>query len=242
MSFRLACLAGAMLLPVIFPAASGRAQPAEGTAAWSYRAWQTDEGLPDNSVTGVAQSADGYLWVATYGGPDAFQTARIFPRSRCPAYTKKSVRTMLQDHQGRLWLGLDPGSVVCLESNSARVFTGDDGMPAETGRGDGGRPRGRNLGHIFQHPFEHALPDQGRAGEPFLPRRRVCRKASMPGWRAMCAGEMWFSKGGQVGVVREGKLQQKNILHGNRDPDLRRRPGRAVDLRRVTGVEICRRT
>src|SRR5258706_10743053 len=35
---------------------------------WLARTWQTEEGLPDNSITGVAQSADGYLWVATLGG------------------------------------------------------------------------------------------------------------------------------------------------------------------------------
>src|SRR5487761_1129431 len=35
---------------------------------WLIRTWQTDEGLPDNNVTGVAQASDGYLWVATLGG------------------------------------------------------------------------------------------------------------------------------------------------------------------------------
>ena len=37
-------------------------------APWFARAWQTDEGLPDNAVVGIAQTKDGFLWVATQGG------------------------------------------------------------------------------------------------------------------------------------------------------------------------------
>ena len=35
---------------------------------WFARAWQTDEGLPDNVVVGITQAPDGFLWVATQGG------------------------------------------------------------------------------------------------------------------------------------------------------------------------------
>jgi ligand-binding sensor domain-containing protein len=30
--------------------------------------WGTDEGLPNNTVTGIAQTPDGYLWCSTYDG------------------------------------------------------------------------------------------------------------------------------------------------------------------------------
>jgi hypothetical protein len=35
---------------------------------WLTRAWQTDDGLPDNNVSGVTQTSDGDLWVAILGG------------------------------------------------------------------------------------------------------------------------------------------------------------------------------
>ena len=98
---------------------------AADSSAWSCRAWQTDEGLPDNSVTGVAQSADGFLWVATYGGLMRFDGAN-FSTVPLPSLFKKSVRTMLLDSRGRLWLGMDPGSVVCLESNASHTFGTSD--------------------------------------------------------------------------------------------------------------------
>ena len=40
---------------------------AANDASWFARTWQTDEGLPDNAVTGIAQTPDGFLWVATQG-------------------------------------------------------------------------------------------------------------------------------------------------------------------------------
>ncbi|HEY2081240.1 MAG TPA: two-component regulator propeller domain-containing protein, partial [Verrucomicrobiae bacterium] len=54
----IACLAGAL-------EGGEKVSPAN---LWLTRTWQTDEGLPDNDVTGVAQTADGHLWVATLGG------------------------------------------------------------------------------------------------------------------------------------------------------------------------------
>jgi len=37
-------------------------------ANWFVRTWQSDEGLPDNSVMGIDQTPDGFLWVATQTG------------------------------------------------------------------------------------------------------------------------------------------------------------------------------
>jgi ligand-binding sensor domain-containing protein/two-component sensor histidine kinase len=34
----------------------------------SHQAWSTEEGLPQNSVHAIAQTPDGYLWIATEGG------------------------------------------------------------------------------------------------------------------------------------------------------------------------------
>jgi signal transduction histidine kinase/ligand-binding sensor domain-containing protein len=204
MPFRPARLIYVMLALVMLPALSGRALPG---AAWSSRSWQTDEGLPDNSVTGVAQSADGYLWVATYGGLMRFNGAK-FSAIPLPTVYKKSVRTMLLDRQGRLWLGTDQGSVVCLASNSARVFGIADGMPAELIAAMAEDGEGAvwviyssihssmlcriKDGHVTRFAAAEGLPDGINA------------------WVTTdVRGEVWFSKGGQVGVVRDGRLLSK---------------------------------
>ena len=35
---------------------------------WWARPWQTEDGLPDNSVNAIAQTEDGYLWIGTPSG------------------------------------------------------------------------------------------------------------------------------------------------------------------------------
>ena len=119
-----------LLLPLVFALQFGRAQVATDTSHWSFRAWQTEDGLPDNSVTGVAQTADGYLWVATYGGLMRFN-GTSFSAVPLPSLLKKSVRAMLIDPHGNFWLGMDSGAVICLEANKVRTFGTADGLSAE---------------------------------------------------------------------------------------------------------------
>ena len=44
---------------------------------WSVRSWQTEEELPEVNVTGLAQTPEGYLWIATHGGLARFDGLRF---------------------------------------------------------------------------------------------------------------------------------------------------------------------
>jgi len=46
---------------------------------YRVRNWQTDDGLPQNPVWAIAQTADGYLWVGTQQGLVRFDGARFVP-------------------------------------------------------------------------------------------------------------------------------------------------------------------
>src|SRR6266481_8852792 len=89
---------------------------ADGGTVWLNRAWQSDEGLPDNGVVGVAQTPEGYLWVATAGGLMRFDGARFqeFQVSNLAGVSNRVVRALLLDRRGRLWLAMDRGPVVCV--------------------------------------------------------------------------------------------------------------------------------
>ena len=191
-----------MTLAILFPGC-WCAIAAPEPANWSHRAWTTDEGLPDNSVTGVAQTADGFLWVATYGGLMRFN-GESFAAVQLPSLLKKSVRTMLLDRHGRFWLGIDTGAVICLETNAARTFGGGDGLPgdrvaamAEDHAGDIWIVYSTMLCRIKDGRVTRFTATEG------LP-------AGINAWVASDAsGELWFSKGGQVGIFRDGNLLTK---------------------------------
>ena len=44
---------------------------------YSVRTWQTDDGLPQNSVYSIAQTGDGYIWVGTGEGLARFDGVRF---------------------------------------------------------------------------------------------------------------------------------------------------------------------
>src|SRR4051812_40014914 len=77
---------------------------------WSLRTWKSDDGLPNNHVTGLAQTPDGYLWVATFSRPARFDGVRFeeyFLRDfNLPPNQKV---TALQLGRHGLWLGTSHG-------------------------------------------------------------------------------------------------------------------------------------
>ena len=45
--------------------------PDKGFAQYRFDNWTTDDGLPQNTVSTILQTRDGYLWLETAGGPGA---------------------------------------------------------------------------------------------------------------------------------------------------------------------------
>src|SRR5688572_19685637 len=56
-------------------------------AQYSIDTWTTADGLPQNSVTAMAQTTDGYLWLGTFNGLVRFDGTRftVFDRDNVPA-------------------------------------------------------------------------------------------------------------------------------------------------------------
>jgi signal transduction histidine kinase/ligand-binding sensor domain-containing protein len=75
--------------------------------------WTSDDGLPDSSVTAIAQTPDGYLWVGTYNGLARFDGLRFvtFDPANTPALAHARVRGLFVDKQGTLWINTYEGSL-----------------------------------------------------------------------------------------------------------------------------------
>ncbi|HEX4581541.1 MAG TPA: two-component regulator propeller domain-containing protein, partial [Acidobacteriaceae bacterium] len=67
---RLRALAALLaLMSLAFSAPSLRAlDPRQPLRQFGQQLWQTDNGLPQNTVHAIRQTQDGYLWLATDGG------------------------------------------------------------------------------------------------------------------------------------------------------------------------------
>lgn len=84
--------------------------------------WTADNGLPSSSVTDIAQTPDGYLWVGTYNGLVRFDGVRFvtFDPANVPALAHARVRHLAVDAAGTLYINTYDGSVTSFRHG---VFT-----------------------------------------------------------------------------------------------------------------------
>lgn len=83
---------------------------------YDLRTWDTDDGLPENTVTGIAQTPDGYLWLATENGLARFDGVRftLFQKGTTPELESSYARSLKVDQKGALWIGQERGGVARL--------------------------------------------------------------------------------------------------------------------------------
>ncbi|PYS84136.1 MAG: histidine kinase [Acidobacteria bacterium] len=98
---------------------------------FSRQVWQTENGLPQNTVHSVIQTRDGYIWAATEEGLARFDGRGfvVFDKENTPQLKSNDVRSVFQDKQGALWLSTAEG-LVRLSNGEAAVFTIQQGLPS----------------------------------------------------------------------------------------------------------------
>ncbi|HWX20250.1 MAG TPA: two-component regulator propeller domain-containing protein [Candidatus Binatia bacterium] len=72
--------------------------------------WDTEKGLPNSSVTAIAQTPDGYLWVGTYNGLARFDGVR-FTTFNAPELGHARTQDLFVDNNGTLWINTYRGGL-----------------------------------------------------------------------------------------------------------------------------------
>ncbi|HZI33105.1 MAG TPA: two-component regulator propeller domain-containing protein, partial [Candidatus Binatia bacterium] len=114
------------LAGLLFPAS---AQVAGNAPNFFVRAWQVEQGLPQNKVTAVVQTRDGYLWVGTYSGLARFGGVRftVFDEKNTPAMRSSRVTALFESDDGTLWIGHENGVVTTFKDGK---FYAQESHPA----------------------------------------------------------------------------------------------------------------
>ena len=102
--------------------------------AYLHTVWTTDDGLPQNSVTAMVQTRDGYLWLATFGGLVRFDgiTFTVFDVASAPGLAGNRLVALYEDRAGVLWIGHEAGEITRYENGVFRSYTPADGLPDGT--------------------------------------------------------------------------------------------------------------
>ena len=94
--------------------------------------WQTEQGLPQNSVTALLQDHDGYLWIGTFGGLARFdgERFRVLDPGATPGFDNNNILSLYESGPGVLWIGTVAGGLFRLENGVATKYTDRDGLPS----------------------------------------------------------------------------------------------------------------
>jgi signal transduction histidine kinase/ligand-binding sensor domain-containing protein len=75
--------------------------------------WQTEQGLPDNFVNDIAQTPDGYVWIATFNGLARFNGVEFvnFDSANTPEFSSDGISDFYLDRSGRMWIKGEHGQL-----------------------------------------------------------------------------------------------------------------------------------
>ena len=103
-----------IVLATVWSLAGGNfSAPASAAPNYFVRAWQAEQGLPQNKVTAVVQDREGYLWVGTYSGLARFDGVHftVFDENNTPALSSSRVTSLFESADGVLWIGFEGGQL-----------------------------------------------------------------------------------------------------------------------------------
>jgi ligand-binding sensor domain-containing protein len=97
------------------------------------RIWRTQEGLPENRIRAIAQTADGYLWLGTSSGLARFDGVRfvVYARVNTPSMTDDNIRALTVAPDGSLWVATDGGGLFHYQRGQFRTFGPREGLTNE---------------------------------------------------------------------------------------------------------------
>lgn len=226
----IAFFAGWLYAQLFAPIASAATPP-----SWSARVWQADDGLPDNDVTGIAQTSRGYLWLATHGGLAQFDGVR-FREVELPTPSQSPhplIRQMLPGNDETLWLALEGGTVINLANGRTNVFTTTDGLPAY---------RPTSLAQARDGAVWIGFVDGSACRIAGGKVSRFTAKAGLSGMGACvlaadALGEIWFAKAGWLSSFQNGEIVSAVELP---EGTVRLAPAKTGGLHILAGMKLFR--
>ncbi len=120
-----------LLAAIVLRAAAGQGvEPS--LSRFTFRLWNTSDGLPQNVITAMHQTPDGYLWVGTQGGLARFDgvSFTVFDPSTEPAFADRFITALAGDLDGALWVGTRQG-LIRYRDGAFQRLTQADGLPLD---------------------------------------------------------------------------------------------------------------
>ena len=86
-------------------------QTSSDDPAYVFDRWETEDGLPENSATALAQTPDGFIWFGTFNGLVRFDGVHftVFDQANTPSLPGAEILNLFADKSGVLWVSSTDG-------------------------------------------------------------------------------------------------------------------------------------
>ncbi len=93
--------------------------------------WTTKDGLPPRDIEAIAQTPDGYLWLATRSGLARFDgvSFKVFTPRNTPGFTRGMILSLGVTREGDLWVGTDGDGFGLFKNNQYQRVRFGTGKP-----------------------------------------------------------------------------------------------------------------
>jgi signal transduction histidine kinase/ligand-binding sensor domain-containing protein len=171
-------------------------------SAWSVKKWDLEDGLPALAITGLVQSEDGFLWVATRATLTRFDgvTFEHFPSTGFIKGPPRGFRAMIKSRAGGMWVAADPNHIVHLGRGAPQAFTMPVEQPvlalAEDATG----------GLWISYGGGTIASIRGGKVNVIAPAEYVVGTPGLSVFAADRDGRFWYAKAGTFGTVEDGEF------------------------------------
>lgn len=202
-----------------------------GQPAINYctRSWQSQQGLPESSVTAILQGREGYLWLGTYSGLVRFDGVRFvsFNKTSNPRLIHTRITSLFEDSEGTIWLGNETGDVVRFRNGQfeeaalpavwrRKVFSID---PTDAGRREQREKELWESSKVSRISADETGDIWCISSEGIMVRVRDGMMLVPPAGAAMgqvgmardARGFLWITRNGRLSRVEKGKIAEANL-------------------------------
>lgn len=104
--------------------------PEKRLTQYVFETWGREDGLSSNSISDLAQTPDGYLWLATGGGLVRFGGVRFttFNSLNTDAFTVDHIRSLARGQDGSLWIGSADGNLLRFDGSRFESLVAPDSV------------------------------------------------------------------------------------------------------------------
>ena len=109
--------------------------PNKQITQYIFDTWGIEQGLPQNSISTIIQTNNGYLWLGTEEGLVRFDGIHfsVYDKRNNAQILSNWIRALYEDRNGNLWFGIHDGGLSCLTKEGKFItYTTVDGLSNNT--------------------------------------------------------------------------------------------------------------